>query len=234
MKLLSKLALAVAAATAPATASQLSNSAPADQYFGPLKMSALGVRNRLNALGKRYHARTITNDDIIHDAKLIEASMAAWQQAYPHDPWVVSTYFHLEQIYQAVQSSNGRTHATIVLKFIAKEYPKTKEAHLSRLRLGQGFPPLHAMPAPHATPIHTRVPARHRARVRHRPARPPRSRATRPRRLRLVRPRRPRAACRARPPVRRSRRAPFRHSRGRHGGLPREADTARRWGVAKW
>jgi len=152
MKLLSKLALAVAAATAPATASPLSNSAPADQYFGPLKMSALGVRNRLNALGKRYHARTITNDDIIHDAKLIEASMAAWQQAYPHDPWVVSTYFHLEQIYQAVQSSNGRTHATIVLKFIAKEYLKTKEAHLSRLRLGQGFPPLHAMPAPHATP----------------------------------------------------------------------------------
>ncbi len=152
MKLVSKLALAVAAATAPAMASQPSNSAPADQYFGPLKMSALGVRNRLSALGKRYHARTITNDDIIHDAKLIEASMAAWQQAYPHDPWVVSTYFHLEQVYQAVQSSNGRTHATIVLKFIAKEYPKTKEAHLSRLRLGQGFPSLHAMPAPHATP----------------------------------------------------------------------------------
>jgi len=154
MNPVSKIALALVACVAPiaATASQLSNSAPADQYFGPLKMSALGVRNRLSALGKRYHARTITDTDIIHDAKLIEASMAAWQKAYPGDPWIVSTYFHLEQVYQVVQSTNGRTHATIVLKFIAKEYPKTKQAHLSRLRLAQGFPPLHALPAPHATP----------------------------------------------------------------------------------
>ncbi len=62
------------------------------------------------------------------------------------------TAFELEQLYQAVQSTNARSHATAVLKFIVKAAPQSRQAHLSRLRLAQGFPPLVAETATHATP----------------------------------------------------------------------------------
>ena len=61
------LALALVAATAGATkappkatsapAVSKSPDAPADEYFGPFKYSAISVRMKINALGRSYHER---------------------------------------------------------------------------------------------------------------------------------------------------------------------------------
>ncbi len=118
------------------------SAAPADEYFGTQKMSALGIRMRVDALGRMYHARTIADNDLIHDASLAEASLRNWDERYPRDPWLAPTAFHLEQLYAAVQSSDGRTHATSLLHSIVGTFGTTRFGHLSRLRLAQGFPPL--------------------------------------------------------------------------------------------
>ncbi len=126
--------------------------APLDAYFGKLHLSAIEIRHRIDALGARYHSRTITDDDLIHDAKLLESAMDVWQRQYPRDSWIVATIYHLEQLYQAVQSDEARAHATALLHFLIGTYPNTPQAHSSRLRLAQGFPPLHSESATHATP----------------------------------------------------------------------------------
>lgn len=129
-----------------------SASAPLDAYFGKLHLSALVIRHRIDVLSARYHSRTISDDDLLHDAKLLESALDVWQEQYPHDLWIVPTIYHLEQLYQAVQTSEARAHATGLLNFLIKTYPDTPQGHLSRLRVKQGFPPMHAETATHATP----------------------------------------------------------------------------------
>lgn len=128
------------------------SAAPADQYFGAQKMSALGIRMKIDALGRRYHARTISDDDLLHDASIAEASLRAWAGQYPRDPWLAPAAFHLEQLDQTVQSQAARAQATALLHYIAQKFGKTKYGHLSRLRLAQGFAPLHGESAVTATP----------------------------------------------------------------------------------
>ncbi len=128
------------------------SAAPADEYFGAQKMSAIGIRMRIDKLGRRYHARTISDADLLHDAAIAEAALRAWGDKYPRDPWLAPTAFHLEQLDQTVQSTAARAQATDLLRYIAHDFAKTKYGHLSRLRLAQGFPPLHAESIVVATP----------------------------------------------------------------------------------
>jgi hypothetical protein len=126
--------------------------APADQYFGRSKMSIVGMHTAIVKLSARYHAREISDSDVIHDAKIVETALHRWHDTYPKDSGAIVTAFELEQLYQTVQSTNARSHAIAVLKFIEKAAPTSRQAHLSRLRLAQGFPPLVAETATHATP----------------------------------------------------------------------------------
>jgi hypothetical protein len=118
--------------------------APADEYFGPFKYSALSVRSKITALGRSYRERWADDASIVHDALLIESSFKAWAQKYPKDSWLAPTAYHLAQLYQEVQTQDARNHARAMYEFLAKTFPKSKEAHFARLRLAQGFPELHA------------------------------------------------------------------------------------------
>ncbi len=160
------LTVFVAAAMPRALAAHIDMSAaPADEYFGAQNMSAIGIRMRVDKLGRRYHARTISDADLLHDAAIAESALRAWAAKYPRDPWLAPTSFHLEQLDQTVQSAAARVQATALLKYIAQQYGKTRYGHLSRLRLAQGFPPLHdesvvvATPNPYASAVPSGAPA---------------------------------------------------------------------------
>lgn len=151
--LLFSLGAAATALSGPARAAMVDMAAaPADEYFGPQKMSAIGIRMQVDKLGRRYHARTISDSDLLHDAKIDESALLAWAKKYPKDPWLAPTAFHLEQLDQTVQSSTARAQATNLLHYIANTFGKTKYGHLSRLRLAQGFAPLHSESVVVATP----------------------------------------------------------------------------------
>jgi hypothetical protein len=135
--------------------------APADSYFGPFGMSPLSIRSTIGLLGREYHERTISDHDLLRKALLTEDALRKWRTAYARDTWLPPTFFHLEQLYQTVQTEEARKHATAILNDIVGNYPGSKEGHLSRLRLGAGFPPLVpesplvATPAPSAAPATT-------------------------------------------------------------------------------
>ena len=117
--------------------------APADEYFGPFKYSAISVRMKINALGRSYHERWADDASIVHDALLVESSFRAWAEKYPKDRWLAPTAYHLAQLYQDVQTQDARNHARAMYEYLVKNWPASKEAHSARLRLKQGFPALH-------------------------------------------------------------------------------------------
>jgi hypothetical protein len=141
----------VLAATALASAG-ISTEAPADEYFGPFKYSALSVRSKIGALGRAYSQRWQDDESIVHDAGLVESSLRVWAQRYPKDSWLAPTAYHLAQLYQEVQTQNARNHARAMYQYLTQTFPASKEAHLARLRLHQGFPALHSEPPVSATP----------------------------------------------------------------------------------
>jgi hypothetical protein len=138
------ISIGIAMAALAIGAIAASTDAPADEYFGPFKYSAISVRMKINALGRSYHERWADDASIVHDAGLIESSFRVWAQKYPKDRWLAPTAFHLAQLYQDVQANDARAHARAMYEFLVKNYPSSKEAHLARARLASGFPALHA------------------------------------------------------------------------------------------
>jgi len=66
--------------------------APADQYFGKLKLSYLGVRNIIHALaveGNSPLALPLQRSRIMG----VESAIAAWGNAYPRDTWLRGVMF---------------------------------------------------------------------------------------------------------------------------------------------
>ena len=64
--------------------------APADRYFGKLKMSALRVRYETMQLKKRYETHELSGDQTIHLLALTEDAFDDWSRLYPKDPWLAS------------------------------------------------------------------------------------------------------------------------------------------------
>ena len=132
--------------------------APADEYFGPLRMSGLAIRMRIDVLGRRYHARSESDDDLLHDAGDVETALHLWSGRYPHDTWLAPTAFHLAQLYAVIQTPVARARASAAFRFVDASFGATHDAHLARLRIAQGFPALHvesplASPTPGTSPL---------------------------------------------------------------------------------
>jgi len=136
----------------------LAKLAPADEYFGPLRMSGLAIRMRIDVLGRRYHARTESDDDLLHDAGDVETALHLWFGRYPRDTWLSPTAFHLAQLYAVIQTPVARARASAAFRFVDASFGATHDAHLARLRIAQGFPALHvesplASPTPGTSPL---------------------------------------------------------------------------------
>ncbi len=124
-------------------ARKLAELAPADEYFGPLRMSGLAIRMRIDVLGRRYHARSASDDDLLHDAGDVETALHLWAERYPRDTWLAPAALHLAQLYAVIQTPIARDRATAAYRFVGDTFGATHAGHLARVRIAQGFPALH-------------------------------------------------------------------------------------------
>jgi len=94
------LALLIATSfAAPALAQPTANLAPADRYFGRLKMSILGVRNALRDLAARADDHPEDAEHVFDKAVLVEDALHDWQAQFPRDPWIPKYAYTLAQLY---------------------------------------------------------------------------------------------------------------------------------------
>jgi len=65
-----------------------STDAPADEYFGRMKMSVLGIRNALDGLERRASSGDRNAAAMSGQLALVSDAMQDWRVHYPRDSWL--------------------------------------------------------------------------------------------------------------------------------------------------
>ena len=86
-KILATVMMLVAFASAAAQAG-MRDLAPADQYFGRMKMSVLGIRNELDGLERRAIGGDRNVPAMAGKLALVDDAMNDWRAHYPRDTWL--------------------------------------------------------------------------------------------------------------------------------------------------
>jgi type II secretory pathway pseudopilin PulG len=113
-------------------------SAPADEYFGKLKMSALRVRYETMQLKTRYETHRLLPEQTEHLLLLTQDSFDQWAARYPKDPWLASTGFLIAVLYAELPGANAREHAVTLYVFVKSHFPRSSYATSSRSALHHG------------------------------------------------------------------------------------------------
>lgn len=87
-----------------------SAAAPADEYFGRLRLSIIGIKNELALIETRVEADPAHADAHLKTCDLIEESLEDWAVKYPHDSWLQDMLGRLELLYAHVASLDGKLH----------------------------------------------------------------------------------------------------------------------------
>jgi hypothetical protein len=87
-KLAALAALLFAFVSASANAATMRDLAPADEYFGQLRMSVLGIRNELNGLERRASSGDPNVSAMTGKLALVDDAMRDWRARYPRDSWL--------------------------------------------------------------------------------------------------------------------------------------------------
>jgi hypothetical protein len=98
--------------------------APADEYFGKLGMSILGIRNEMSQLTAKVDGDDGVGE--IQGAESLEDAIRDWAQKYPQDDWLDRYAVGLEQLYARMQMDESREHLTEFAQWIHKKFAGQK------------------------------------------------------------------------------------------------------------
>jgi len=110
------------------TNSALSQYAPADEYFGPLQMSILGIRNQIQDMDSLSHAAPDKADAIMGKAAMAEASLRDWESKYPNDPALARYVYQLCRLYQGIDRESARQKSMDAHMWLFSRYAQTSYA----------------------------------------------------------------------------------------------------------
>jgi hypothetical protein len=110
----------------------MSSLAPADRYFGRMKMSILGIRNSLNDLTALVDVHPDQARHVFDKAVFVEDALRDWQRQFPRDPWIPKYTYALGRLYGKIRSDASRTREKITFRWLAATYPRSAYSHLPR------------------------------------------------------------------------------------------------------
>ncbi len=106
--------------------------APADEYFGKLKMSILGIRNTIKDQGLKVDVDPNAAPSTSNAISLTEDAIRDWQHKYPCDSWLPGTLFALERFYLKIHTDDGVKHVHATFAWLRHDYPKSKVVQVAR------------------------------------------------------------------------------------------------------
>lgn len=124
------------AARGPVSVSDL---APADEYFGHLHLSPLGIRHTIFSLKYDLHRGRRKPDAIEHDALEVQDALQDWSVRYPRDSWIPAALWNLAVLYEELPGSDAQTHAIAVLQKLRDQYAGTDFAANAQRDLSRGI-----------------------------------------------------------------------------------------------
>lgn len=114
--------------------------APADEYFGRLKLSILGIRNTIKDMGLKADADPAhAANSVMGSVALTEDAMHDWERKYPQDSWIPPAILSLERLYAKVDSDAARARAKLVMVWLVHDYPKSAPAKIGRKELAENL-----------------------------------------------------------------------------------------------
>ena len=111
---------------------QKSNVAPADEYFGRLKMSILGIGNVIRDMRLRVENDASQTASIFGSLALTEDAIRDWEAKYPNDSWIPRNLLALESCYLAANGERAREFAIRTEPWLQHDFPRTTYAFQAR------------------------------------------------------------------------------------------------------
>jgi hypothetical protein len=110
--------------------------APADEYFGRLKLSILGVRNLVYDIDARAdNASEEVSANFCHKLVFAEDALRDWQAKYPDDSWVPKFGYAMLKDYETIDSNMiadeshaASIHAIDLTTWLGTTYPDSEFA----------------------------------------------------------------------------------------------------------
>jgi hypothetical protein len=90
----------------PVAAQSFSDLAPADEYFGRMKMSILGISNTIKDAGLHLD-QGADSMAVIDSLAFTEDAIRDWQRHYPRDPWIARSLNALRTVYAKIPTERG-------------------------------------------------------------------------------------------------------------------------------
>jgi hypothetical protein len=125
--------VAVCAMSVPSFAETRPSLAPADQYFGRMKMSILGIRNVIHDMDVRAAYEAPSDVSYIYNKLLlVEDALEDWHAKYPHDTWIPKMTYALAMVYKKLPLDEAQDHMNDRLDWLVASYPESDEANFPR------------------------------------------------------------------------------------------------------
>jgi hypothetical protein len=132
------LCMAALLMTAPAFA-QSHSVAPADEYFGRLKMSVLGIANVIKDMRLRVEADASRTPSIFGSLANVEDALRDWESKYPHDSWIPRNLLALEICYLTAPGERARQLAIRTEAWLRRDFGRTAYAAQGRHKLDEAL-----------------------------------------------------------------------------------------------
>lgn len=116
----------------------LSALAPADEYFGRLKLSPFGIRHKVFSLKDDLHHARAKPDAIEHDAELVEDALRDWTTRFPQDPWIAAAAWNLATLYEELPGTGAQSRAVNALQFVRDHFATSVYAQYASRDLSRG------------------------------------------------------------------------------------------------
>lgn len=124
--------------------------APADEYFGPFKLSIIGIRNTIRDVGLRYDYNHDSGTQSYNSALQTERSIRDWERRYPRDDQLPRAVFLLQRLYTKVLTRDSREHAQLTASWLYKDFASSPQS--KQLKKTLAVEHLAPLPPPTPTP----------------------------------------------------------------------------------
>jgi hypothetical protein len=114
--------------------------APADEYFGRLGMSILGVRSKVKDLGLDADLHPEHDKAVLNNALWVEDAMRDWAKKYPFDRWLPRYAYALEVMYERMPGQDAHKRALKQIAYLTAYFPQTVYGRIGRAKLAMGVP----------------------------------------------------------------------------------------------
>ncbi len=105
---------------------RLTRTAPADEYFGRLKFSPIGVRNEIVRINKYLDKGWGYRME--RDALQVDNAVEDWQKQYPHDTSMPATLLDAYRLLERVQTNNTGAAGDRLKSILLVQYASSRQA----------------------------------------------------------------------------------------------------------